>query len=262
MKRPIFITKYHSKHSESWSNDMGAGTLMAWRPFNQTGENAQPGVLHIQFNNIGIAHSFIDPQTGEYNEDAGSYADGVLGWSGYLSTIQLCDTDWQPLTDYSYVKVSIREITENERKGYAVDFNDGYYIRTEDSIVWPTEESDLELYNDIDKNQNGILDEWEKNLFSHGSAYSYTYEDVTYDSMVPYANWGDPLYSLYNFNQLVKDNGGRLYFNALYKDAFNMPEGEQMQFTIKKINGKNPTQSETTSLLRIRQSAQTALRRQ
>lgn len=238
---------FWSKHSESWSNDYGAGTLFAWRPFSSEGAAARPGVLHIQFNNIGIKHSFTDPQTGEYDPDAGKYADGVLGWSGYLSTIQLCNSDWTPMTDYSHVKISSREIEENGHKGYAFEINDGYWYRTDDSIVWPTQEGDPELYAQLDLNENGALDDWEKKLFQYGPAYQDTEHGETYQSMVPYANWGDPLYSLYNFNQLVKQNGGRLYLSAMYKDAFNMSEG-QAQFTVKKVNGKAATASETLDL--------------
>ncbi len=238
---------FWSKHSESWSNDYGAGTLFAWRPFSSEGAAARPGVLHVQFNNIGIKHSFTDPQTGEYDPEAGKYADGVLGWSGYLSTIQLCNTDWTPMTDYSSVKISSREIEEDGHKGYAFEINDGYWYRTDDSISWPTQEGDPELYAQLDLNENGELDDWEKKLFQYGPAYQDTEHGETYQSWVPYVNWGDPLYSLYNFNQLVKQNGGRLYLSAMYKDAFNMSEG-QAQFTVKEVNGRAATASETLDL--------------
>lgn len=234
---------FWSKHSESWSNDYGAGTLFAWRP------HATPGVLQIQFNNIGIEHSYLDVNTLEYNPKAGEYADGVLGWSGYLSTIQLCNTDWTPMTDYSQVKITVREITdaETERQGYAFDINDGYWYRTDDSIVWPTPETDAALYDQLDLNGNDVLDDWEKDLFKYGPAYQDTEHGDTYTSWVPYANWGDPMFSLYNFNQIVKENGGRLYLSVLYKDAFDMMEGEA-QFTVKSVDGKAATSSETVDL--------------
>ena len=235
---------FWSKHSESWSNDYGAGTLFAWRPSQTT-----PGMLQIQFNNIGIQHSWVDAAAAdEINPDAGKRADGVLGWSGYLSNIQLCDEDWNELTDYSKVKITIREIEEGGQKGYAFDINDGYWYREESSIVWPTTESDPELYDQLDIDQNGNLDDWEKKLFQYGPAYEDTeHGEEPIPSWVPYANWGDPMYSLYNFNQIVKGEGGRLYVSALYKDAFDMQEGEA-QFTIKSVNGKAATASETLDL--------------
>lgn len=238
---------FYSKHSESWSNDYGAGTLFAFRTFSQTGTNSRPGVLQIQFNNIGIVHSW--DAEGNYNPDAGKYSDGTLGWSGYLSTIQLCDTNWEPLTNYNKIKITSKEIThENGQKGYAFDINDGYWIRTEDSINWAEIEADADLFAQLDINVDGTLDDGEKALWQCGPAYKATIGGTEFSSFVPYINWGDPLHSLYNFNKLLTDSGKRLYLSAMYKDAFNMPEGENAQFTIKTVNGKNTTKSETTSL--------------
>lgn len=240
----------YAKHSETWANEYGAGVLMAWRPMPQTGVGAQPGVIRIQFNNIGIKHSFIEADIWgtTYNPGAGQYNDGILTWTGQVNFIQLCDTNWQPLQDYSSVKISIREITVNGRKGYAVDYNDGYYIRLEESINWPTKESNLSLFSMLDINGDDTLDEWEKDLFRRGSAWTDTTHGGTYRSHIQYANYGDPLYSLYNFEKMIKNSGGRLYLNVIYRDCLDMPEGENAQFKIKKINGVNPTQSETTSL--------------
>ena len=60
---------FYSKHSESWSNDYGAGVLFALRP-------AEDGNCTIQFNYIGIEPSY--DADGNFNSVAGNYADGCL----------------------------------------------------------------------------------------------------------------------------------------------------------------------------------------
>lgn len=248
---------FYSKHSESWSNDYGAGEIFGFRPFPQTGNDARPGVLQIQFNNVGIEHSYEEKNAGgTYKETAGQYQDGELGWTGYLSTVQICDTNWQPVQDYSNIKITIKKIENADGKGhdgYAFNFNDGYWYRTEDSIVWPWDGNgaitDQTVYDMLDVDANGEISEEEKNLFRRGPAYTAEIGGKTYPSHVQFLNYGDPLFNLYNFNENLKTANKRLYLNVLYKDAFNMPEGEVAQFTIKTVNGKAATSSETTSLV-------------
>ena len=248
---------FYSKHSESWDNDYGAGEIFGFRPFAQTGEGAQPGVLQIQFNNVGIEHSYSENNAGgTYQNIAGEYSNGKLGWTGYLSTIQLCDSNWQPVSDYSNIKITIEKIENADGKGhdgYAFNFNDGYWYRTEDSIVWPWDingdVTDQTVYDMLDVNGDKAISEEEKNLFRRGPAYTAEIDGTTYESHVQFLNYGDPLHNLYNFNQNLKSNGKRLYLNVLYKDAFNMPEGENAQFTVKSVNGKAATSSETLNLV-------------
>ena len=247
---------FYAKHSESWSNEYGAGEIFGFRPFPQTGDEAMPGVLQIQFNNVGIEHSYAENNAGgNYQEIAGEYADGKLGWTGYLSTVQLCDANWNPLTDYSNIKITIKKVENADGKGhdgYAFDFNDGYWYRTEDSIVWPWDVNgavtDQTVYDMLDVNKDNTISEEEKNLFRRGPAYSVEIDGETYKSHVPFLNYGDPLFNLYNFNEKLLGAGKRLYLNVLYKDAFNMPEGEYAQFTVKTLNGKAATSSETLNL--------------
>lgn len=247
---------FYAKHSESWSNEYGAGEIFGFRPFPQTGNGARPGVLQIQFNNVGIEHSYVENNAGgNYQEIAGEYSDGKLGWTGYLSTVQLCDTNWQPLTDYSNIKITIKKIEDADGKGhdgYAFNFNDGYWYRTEDSIVWPWDVdgkiTDQTIYDMLDVNEDNEISEEEKNLFRRGPAYTAEIGGETYKSHVQFLNYGDPLFNLYNFNEKLQSAGKRLYLNVLYKDAFNMLEGEYAQFTIKSVNGKAATSSETLNL--------------
>lgn len=247
---------FYSKHSESWDNEYGAGEIFGFRPFAQTGEGAQPGVLQIQFNNVGIEHSYSENNAGgNYQDIAGEYSNGKLGWTGYLSTIQLCDSNWQPVSDYSNIKITIKKIENADGKGhdgYAFNFNDGYWYRTEDSIVWPWDVNgavtDQTVYDMLDVNGDDSISEEEKNLFRRGPAYTAEIDGKTYESHVQFLNYGDPLHNLYNFNQNLKNNGKRLYLNVLYKDAFNMPEGENAQFTVKSVNGMAATSSETLNL--------------
>jgi hypothetical protein len=101
----------------------------------------------------------------------------------------------------------------------------------------------------LDVNSDGTINETEKNLFRRGPAYSATVDGVEYKSHVPFLNYGDPLHNLYNFVQTIKNSNKRIYLSVMYKDSFNMPEGENAQFTIKSINERAATSSETTSLI-------------
>ncbi len=215
---------FYSKHSESWSNDYGAGVLFAVRPIR--GENDMPG-LKIQFNFIGIQPS-LDAND-QLASNAGEYADNVLGWGGWLSDIRLCDTDWQPKTDYDNIHITLKKIDlGNGNSGYAFDINDGYWIRT-DAIAW--DELADDVLHDLGVSSSSELTDEIKKKFVYGPAYD--------ESIVAYANWGEPMYALDRFESKLEAQGKRLYFSYMYKDAWDMSEGtDDASFTINSIMGQ------------------------
>ncbi len=237
---------FYSKHSESWSNDYGAGILFAMRPSTE-------GQMTIQFNYIGINPSF--DADGEFNTEAGEYSDGYLGWAGWISTIQLCNKDWTPKTDYADIKISMKGITENGKEGIAFDLNDGYFKRTDYTWKTPENEAGLtpaettfeeDVFEKLDLDGNGYLPEAEFNNFIYGSAWN---DGAEKQSVIPYANYGDSFYALTQFQKKLTENGKRLYLSVMYKDAWDMMEGTgEASFTVHSVNGKNATKSETTDL--------------
>lgn len=238
---------FYGKHSESWSNDYGAGVLFALRP-------AEDGNCTIQFNYIGIEPSY--DADGNFNSVAGNYADGFLGWAGYLSTIQLCNEDWTPKTDYENIKVTMKPTTENGKNGVAFEINDGYYYRTdyvygshedERGLVIGETNFEADVFETLDLDGNGFLTESEFNNFIYGSAWN---NGADKKSIIPYANYGDSFYALKEFAGKLSASGKRLYMSFMYKDAWDIREGSpDASFTINTVNGKAATKGENINLL-------------
>lgn len=237
---------FYGKHSESWSNEYGAGTLFAVRP-------AENGQLTIQFNYIGIEPSF--DADGNYNSKAGEYSDGYLGWGGYISTIQLCNEDWTPKTDYNDIEVTMKGVKEYGKDCVAYEINGGYWYRTD--VSYRAGESDLgltqtesnlekDVFDTLDLDKNGYLTESEYNNFKYGSAWN---DGASKKSIYVYANYGDGFYSLRQFDKKLKESGKRLYMSFMYKDAWDIREGsEDASFTINTVNGIPATKGETLNL--------------
>lgn len=237
---------FYSKHSESWSNDYGAGSLFAIRP-------AEGGQLTIQFNYIGIEPSF--DADGNYNTKAGEYSDGYLGWGGYISTIQLCNEDWSMKTDYNDIEVTMKGIREDGKDCIAYEINGGYWYRTDmsyhqgaNALGLTKEESNFEqdVFSSLDLDKNGYLSESEFNNFICGSAWN---NGADKKSINTYANYGDNFYSLAQYNKKLKEAGKRLYMSFMYKDAWDIREGsDDASFTINTVNGKPATDGENVNL--------------
>ncbi len=241
---------FYSKHSESWSNDYGAGTLFAVRPKTN-------GEMTIQFNYIGIFPSYN--ADGGLSSMAGDYDDGFLGWAGYISDIQLYNTNWELKTDYKNIKLSMKGIYEGETLvGVAFEINDGYWKRTDWN--WPTpanaalglSKSELtgiladDVFAMLDLDENEYLSVAECDNFTHGHAWN---DGQDKNSIIPYANYGDSFYSLVKYQEKLKNAGKRLYLSYMYKDAFDIRQGSQpASFTINTVNGKPATKSETINL--------------
>lgn len=238
---------FYSKHSESWAKSYGAGILFALRP-------AENGECTIQFNYIGIEPSY--DADGNFNPKAGDYADGYLGWAGYLSTIQLCNEDWSKKSDYTDLKVTMKATTENGKAGVAFELNDGYYYRTDYVYGTPSDERGLsksetnfeaDVFASLDLDGNGFLTESEFNNFIYGSAWNNGNDKK---SLIPYANYGDSYYALVEYEKKLQESGKRLYLSFMYKDAWDIREGSpDASFTIERVNGKNATAGETLNLL-------------
>lgn len=97
-------------------------------------------------------------------------------------------------------------------------------------------------FEQLDADEDGILSEEEKDNFLYGPAWE--------TSIVPYANWGDSFNSLVQYQSKLAAAGKRLYMSFMYKDCWDIREGTpDASFTIHKINGKNATKGETTSLV-------------
>ncbi len=216
---------FYAKHSESWSNDYGAGTLFAFRP-------AENGAMTIQFNFIGINGTYDADQNIASN--AGEYNDGLLLFSGWLSTIQLCNEDWTDKTDYNNLNITVKKIVEGEKDaGYAFDINNGYWRRT-DNINWDKSEMASDVFDLLDIDKNGELSDEEKKNFVYGPAYE--------TSVIPYANWGESYYALTKFKKNLETLGKRLYMSFMYKDTWNIRDGvDDASFTINSLNGKSAT---------------------
>ncbi|GHV01293.1 hypothetical protein FACS1894211_10720 [Clostridia bacterium] len=234
---------FYGKHSEQWTNAYGAGVLIGWRPLPQTGANAQPGKIKVQFNYIGITPT--SGADGQYDPAAGSYNDGLLGWGSCWmgeEILQLTDANWQPLTSYDHLKLSVREFTTGGKTGYYFDLNNGYFLRDENEVVWPIKDDPDTgyMFDELDKDGSGALNETEKLAYLRGNAYS--------QSIVTATNWGDDFYALGNFVKALKEKDKRLYMNVLHRDNLTLPEGTKAEFVVHKVNGKAAAAGETTSL--------------
>ena len=210
---------FYAKHSESWANEYGAGTLFAFRPNGN-------GAMQIQFNYIGINGSYDADNNRAAN--AGEYNDGYLGWCGWLGHIQLYNRDWTVKTDYENIDITVKALAEG---GYAFDINGGYWRRT-DAVAW----NDLapDVLAELGVSTHAELTDEVKDKFMFGPAYE--------TSIIPYANWGDDYYALYKYEQRLKAAGKRLYMRFMYKDAWDIREGTaDASFTVNSINGRSAT---------------------
>ena len=213
----------YCKHSESWSNDYGAGMLFAVRPWDS-------GKLRIQFNYIGIYPTYDGD--GNISANAGQYADGNLGWGrNWLSEIQLYNTDWTVKTDYSDIEITVKSFESNGETGYAFEINNGYWRRL-DTVNW--DELDSNALHELGVESASELTDEIKDKFLYGPAYE--------TSIIPYANWGDDYYALSRFEKILKTSGKRLYMSYMYKDAWDIDEGDEAaSFTINSVGGKAAT---------------------
>lgn len=124
---------------------------------------------------------------------------------------------------------------------------DGKYMRTACDLV-TLENSNVapEIFAELDANKDSLLSPEERANFIDGSANP--------DSLIRYANkrfvgYGDEMYCLAKAYERLKAEGKNLYFKFMYKDAYDIREGEApASFTINSFNGKAATKGENFSL--------------
>ena len=125
--------------------------------------------------------------------------------------------------------------------------SDGKYIRTACDLV-TLENSNVapEIFAELDTNKDNLLSPEERTNFIDGSANP--------DSLIRYANkrfvgYGDEMYCLAKAYERLKAEGKNLYFKFMYKDAYDIREGEEpASFTINSFNGKAATKGESFTL--------------
>ncbi len=129
-------------------------------------------------------------------------------------------------------------------KYYYAKIDDKYMRTSCDLVTVNNSNVDPAIFDQLDTNNDDMLSPAERENFIDGSANS--------DSLLKYANkrfvgYGDELYCLAKYYEKLQAANKGLYFKFMYKDAYDMREGEA-SFTINSFNGKAATKSETYSL--------------